>query len=420
MKPALITDPAVRVSANGRYFVDSAGRPLFWLGDTQWNLFRCHTLAEARLILSRRRAQGFNFIQVMLLGWWIDISASPVNGEAFPTTDPTAPNAAYFAHVDAIVRLAEELGLVLVIGLDHPRVNLATLQTARAYGRWIGSRYREAPNIIWVAAYTIPDEEHLPVQRELATGLREGDGGTHLITCHPDPAVPVVSSSLAHTESWLDFNSIQTFAAIDLIYSTVYADFQGSPVKPVVMAEGAYESGPEYGFPVTPRLVRKQAYLSYLAGGHHSYGHNENWRVTTAWERMLDAPGADQLGVLRKVFESLTWWELKPDLSQVSGMEYSSDPAKVVQTGVPDADGRPRPAAARAQNGEWALVYLTSPAAIMVRLEALGKGERLTAEWIDPRNGHSLPAGIWPALGAQTFTAPPAWEDGLLVLRRQK
>ncbi|MCU0242282.1 MAG: DUF4038 domain-containing protein, partial [Vicinamibacteria bacterium] len=29
----------VRVSANGRYFVDTRGQPWFWLGDTAWPLF---------------------------------------------------------------------------------------------------------------------------------------------------------------------------------------------------------------------------------------------------------------------------------------------------------------------------------------------------------------------------------------------
>ena len=35
-------DPAlpVKVSPNGRYFIGQDGKPLFWLGTTQWELFR--------------------------------------------------------------------------------------------------------------------------------------------------------------------------------------------------------------------------------------------------------------------------------------------------------------------------------------------------------------------------------------------
>ena len=51
--------------------------------------------------------------------------------------------------------------------------------------------------------------EFVPVLRELAAGLREGDGGCHLITFKPDPSP--YSSSFLHEEPWLDFNSIQTW-----------------------------------------------------------------------------------------------------------------------------------------------------------------------------------------------------------------
>ena len=58
----------LKVSENGRYFVDQAGTPLFWLGTTQWGLVRDHTLEEAALILEKTAATGFAFAQVMLLG----------------------------------------------------------------------------------------------------------------------------------------------------------------------------------------------------------------------------------------------------------------------------------------------------------------------------------------------------------------
>ena len=58
----------IRISANRRYFVDPTGTPVFWLGTTQWQLFREFTLDEARLIIEKSKATGFDFIQVMLLG----------------------------------------------------------------------------------------------------------------------------------------------------------------------------------------------------------------------------------------------------------------------------------------------------------------------------------------------------------------
>ena len=43
-RPAL----PIKVSENGRYFVDQNGTPLFWLGTTQWQLFREYTLDDAK------------------------------------------------------------------------------------------------------------------------------------------------------------------------------------------------------------------------------------------------------------------------------------------------------------------------------------------------------------------------------------
>ena len=270
-----MNEQVYRVSPNGRYFVDQDGVPQFWLGDTQWNLFRSHTYEEAKIIIENRRKIGFTVIQVMLLGFMHNIHAPAVNGEAFPDHNPTAPNLAYFDHVESIIEYARQQGIVLVIGLDHPTIRLVNRDTARSYGRWIGERYGKYSNIIWSATYLVPEGENLEIMREIAQGLHEGDTGNHLITCHPDPANPVATSGISHKEVWLDFNCIQTFSSIQLIYESVAADYARMPPKPVVMAEGSYEAGTEYGYEVTPRLVRKQAYLSYFAGGHHSYGHYE-------------------------------------------------------------------------------------------------------------------------------------------------
>ena len=52
----------VKASEHERYFMDQRGDPVFWLGTTQWQLFREYKLEEARLIIeknrSRRRMDG--------------------------------------------------------------------------------------------------------------------------------------------------------------------------------------------------------------------------------------------------------------------------------------------------------------------------------------------------------------------------
>src|SRR5438552_3917466 len=93
----------VQVSENGRYFVDQNGRPVFWLGDTQWDLFRRFSLGEARTILQKRALQGFTMLQIMMIGVG-DGSQVNLRGESpWIDNDPATPNEAYFRHVDAIV-----------------------------------------------------------------------------------------------------------------------------------------------------------------------------------------------------------------------------------------------------------------------------------------------------------------------------
>ena len=278
----------VKVSPNGRYFVDQKGRPVFWLGTTQWQLFREYSLDDARTIIEKSKEKGFAFAQVMLMGVGDGTKANIHGEKPWLDNNPLTPNEAYFKNVDAVMQIAREHNLNISMTLYHQRYRkFITLDNARAWAKWVARRYKDVPTIVW-SMTPEAKPEFVPVLRELAAGLREGDGGSHLITFKPDPAP--YSSSFIHAEPWLDFDSMQTWKSVELIYPMVTKDYNLKPVKPVLMAEGAYEHGSEYGFDVTPLWVRRQAYYSYLAGAHHTYGHNDSWRVLPTWKQALDAP----------------------------------------------------------------------------------------------------------------------------------
>jgi hypothetical protein len=314
--------------------------------------------------------------------------------------DPARPNEAYFRHVDAVLDQADQLGLVLVLGLYHQvQAERFTPAVARVYARWVAHRYRDAPHVIW-SMYPRAEEAYVPVCQALAASLQEGDGGAHLITVHPDPSP--ASSSFQHHEPWLAFNSIQTWAYVDQIYPMLRADCSLEPAKPVVMAEGAYEAGTEYGFEVTPLWVRRQAYHSVLAGGHHSYGHNDSWRVPPSWREALDAPGAFHMGVLRRVVEARSeWWNAVPDQAVFAG-------------GL--GDGALRNVAVRSAKGDWVLVYLSSRTTVEIRMDGVTASTRIEAAWIDPTNGKQVPIGRFSTTGVHSFSPPDGWEDACLLL----
>lgn len=405
-------DPlALKISPNGHYFLQD-GKPFFWMGDTAWTLMSRYTPEEVEAYLEKRRQQGFNIFNVMLLfdgGPGITTPMTDFNGELpFVKMDPAHPNEAYFRNLDRTLAVARAKGLTLVLlpcgGSGGSFVDIKkviTAQNARAYGRWLGRRYKNTPNLVWGNGYDMPPWQYEDVAREFAAGLMEGDGGTHLITYHP--AGGPWSSDFFHHESWLTFNEIQTWSDMARIYPMVYADFLRSPAKPVVHAEGAYEAGSEYpNRPITPLKVRQQAYWSYLAGGFHTYGHNDMWRKNPTWRASLDAPGALHMTVLKQVFTSIEWWRHIPDQSVfVSGA----------------SGGETQNAASRSAGGDCILVYLSTPATVTLDLAKITAASRVRATWVHTETGALTSAGEFPNHGAQAFQTPASWSDAVLILR---
>ena len=391
----------VKVSENGRYFVDQKGTPVFWLGTTQWQLFREYKVEDARTILEKTADKGFVFAQVMLLGVGDGTKPNVYGQKPWLNDDPLTPNEAYFKNVDAVLEIARANNVNISMTLYHQRYRkFITVENGRAWARWLAQRYKDVPNIVW-SMTPEAKPEFVPVLRELAAGLHEGDGGVHLITFKPDPAP--YSSSFIHEEKWLDFDAMQTWKSVELIYPMVTHDYNLTPIKPVLMAEGAYEQGSEYGFEVTPLWIRRQAYYSYLAGAHHTYGHNDSWRVLPTWRQALDAPGAVQLRILKRIFTSLPeWWYLVPDQSIFASGGRT--------------EGQILNLAARHRDGKWAMVYLGSQASFSLNLSKLSGAGKVNARWLDPRTGDAIPAGSFTNTGVQSFSTPADWEDALLLL----
>jgi hypothetical protein len=392
----------ILVSDDGRYFVRPGGEPFFWLGDTQWELFRLFSLKQVEQILDSRRSLGFTCLQIMLVG--VDPLENIEGQRPWLEADPLKPNEKYFAHVDRVIDLCRSYeDLALVLGIFHTvrMKGQVNAKNARPWARWVAERYGGVANIVW-SMYPRAVQEDVPVCQELARGLSEGDGGSHLITVHPDPS-PASSSAILHEEPWLAFNSIQTHKDIHLVQPMVTEDYLRRPTKPVVMAEGAYEAGTGYGGEVTPLWLRRQAYYTHLSGGYHTYGHEGFWRVQPSWEQALGSPGARQMGVLKTaLWDRAEWWRLTPDQELLATSEPTGEGALTL--------------AARHAEGSWAVAYTGSPSRFSVAMDKVGTSTRCEAFWVDPRSGESSERRTCASCGEQTFSTPDGWEDGLLVL----
>jgi hypothetical protein len=413
----------IRVSPNRRYFVDGDGEPFFWLADTAWPLFATYTADDAEAYLRDRAAKGFNVIQGVL-AWGdpnpeVSLVGTPAqaNWRGDPVWNGTAatPNERYFEHVDHLVKLAGELGLVMAMlptwGYMVQEAKVIDAPIARAYGQWLGRRYRDVPNIVWI---TGGDREPIGfegVWRSLAVGLREGDGGRHLVSYHPCGWHS--SSYYFNDDTWLDFNMIETWSAWPQIHAAVSADYAMLPTRPVVLGEPAYENGPEYPLgPITPLVVRRQAWWTVLAGGFFTYGQDRMWRMGPGWTDTFDTPGARQMGVMKQIVTSRPWWRMISDQG-------------LFNSGV--SSERTLNAAMRTTDRTCAILYLASQCHVLVQLDRLAT-RRVKATFISPTSGQSREAGIHETGNAkpgqtfpgynvtQLFSVPNHWEDAVLVL----
>lgn len=401
------------ITPNGHYFVRD-GKPFFWLGDTAWTIANLYTPAEAEEYLDHRSRQGFTVINVMMVftgGPGVKPNSGDVGGNLpFLNWNPATPNEAFFKNIDRVLTAARARNLILAImpcggssGAYVKKQHIFTEANVREYGRWLGRRYKNVPNLIWVNGFDLKTSEYPEITRALTAGLQEGDGGSHLITFHPGGGN---SSSYFHTEKWLSYNTIQTWSDYWRIHSLVLADYVRQPVKPVVMAEGAYEEGPEYpSRPITPLAVRKQAWWAFLAGGFYTYGHNDMWRKNPTWRASLDSPGARQMVILKHVLAPRSWWTLQPDQSVMA-----------LGTGC----DKTLNAAALSSNRDWAVVYLSSRNPVTIDFGKITASGNVRITWIDPETGESTAAGTFPSSGLHSLTPSLKSEDAVLLLEAAK
>ena len=440
----------LKVSENHRYLQYENGKPFFYLGDTAWEVFQRLNREEAANYLINRSRKGFTVIQAVVL--------APADGLTIPNVygdlpliggDPTKPNEAYFRHVDFVVNRAEELGMFTGLlptwgSYWASGKSIFSASTARQYGRFLGDRYRNKA-IIWILGgdRSITTDNERAIVDALAAGLKEGDGGAHLKTYHPTG--PGMSSLKLHNAEWLDFDMFQSSHGARDHDNGLYVehDYALSPPKPTIDGEPRYEGIPiGFYFRGTSGIdrfddydARQAAYWSLLAGAcGHTYGNNNVWQfykpgssasshsgdgvvrpdgalygepggligANIPWMEALDHPGAFQMSYVRRLFETIPFTKLVPDM-------------RLILNGP--ASGGARIRAARASDGSFAIVY--SPRGDSFTLDkSVIKGNRQREFWYDPRYGVSYVFKEQDSAGIQTITPPTngRGNDWVLVL----
>ncbi|MCP5517192.1 MAG: glycoside hydrolase family 140 protein [Verrucomicrobiales bacterium] len=434
--------PRLKVSENRRFLVTADGAPFFWLGDTAWELFHRLDREEAVRYLDHRAARGFTVVQAVALAELDGLhTPNPYGHRPLIELDPTQPAVQdgpandYWDHVDFVVREANRRGIYIGFlptwGDKWNRKwgvgpEIFTPANARSYGEWLGRRYREA-GLIWILGGDRPveNETHQEITRAMARGLRQGDGGAHLMTWHPTGGRG--SAEWFHNDDWLDFNMRQNGHAPEFTgrYDQTRVDYDRRPVKPVLDGEPIYEDHPvsfdakKQGHSIAGD-VRRPLYWDLFGGAFgHTYGHHSVWQMWAPgrnpvnnplmpWFEAIEQPGAAQMQHARALLKSRPFLTRAPDDSIIV-----ADPTP---TSVPGA-GRYRFVATRDEAGTFAMVYAPVGRRFTVRLDTLA-GARVKAWWFNPRDGSATLIGEFAAAGQQTFLPPDPGEmlDWVLVL----
>lgn len=412
--------PFLKVSDNGRFLQRLDGAPLFFLADTAWSLFQRLTPEESAQYLHDRAAKGYTVVQAVAISEFDGLRV-PDRGGRLPFHDAELlqPNGAYFDAVDAVVRQANALGLVVALlptwgdkvgpqkwGRGPVAFNA---DNARRYGEYLGRRLRDRA-LVWVlGGDRNPDSAaRRGVWRAMAAGLQAGDGGRHLMSYHP---VGVGSSTAFFPdEPWLSFHMLQSchLVADRDNYNQIAQDYSLEPPRPCMDAEPCYEDMPIAMRPGNPRFsawdARKAAWWAVLAGAHgHTYGANgvfQFWDgerhdpapfdVRLTWQQALQLPGAAQMQHLRRAIES------RPMLSRLP------DPQLLLSNPLMGAE---HIRASRCAEGGYALVYSASGQPFTLDMARLGSGS-FDARWLDPRSGDLAATGQVSGSAPADFTPP--------------
>jgi hypothetical protein len=423
----------LKISDNKRFLVTSDGKPFFWLGDTAWELFHRLTREEAEKYLRDRAAKKFTVIQAVALAEMDGLHTPNPYGEIpLENDDPTKPREAYFRHVDFVIDKANELGLFIALlptwgdKLFKDRWGIGpeifNPENARAYGQWIGNRYKNTKNIIWVLGgdRNPRDEKDLSVWRAMAEGITAGVGGKDkaLMTFHPQPndLKDGGSSKWFHKDEWLDFNMFQTgHCRENNVWDRIKFVYEMTPTKPVLDGETLYEDHPvcfnakDLGTS-SAYDVRKHAYFDVFAGAFgHTYGCHDIWQFYAPhrepvngphypWYVAIDLPGASQMQHLRNLIESRPMLDRVPDQSVIADPRGLNDHVQATR------------------GNDYIFIYTAQGNSITVNTTKIS-GRSMSASWYNPRNGEQKVIEKFET-GTKTFQPPSGGygQDWVLII----
>ncbi len=345
----------LKISEDRTHFVHDDGAPFFWLGDTHWTFVteerwdqsnapqeaidRDPAIADAlresqfRACVDKRVNQGFTVYQTNFRDGDVD-GFFGRNLDFMQKTDKGyLPNLPLFKeNADKKMFYIADKGLYHAVGyawcFDMERMGK---ERFCKFAKYVAARYGALP-VAWTLAGEVPgymgDKE--ATAREWAEVAREGrrwSAYKNLMSAHLacDRPFPVLYTD----EDWFDFAMSQAghgdFDMSPQMYLDFVRDYKGHPV---LESEATYEGATSNEYVsriIGADMMRRLAYLIIQCGGcGYTYGCNGVWELQweagvggigwgdMAWWDGLELPGADQLTIMKNLYEEVNWSTLKP------------------------------------------------------------------------------------------------------------
>lgn len=371
------------VSVSGRNLLDATGTAWFGVGDAPWALIGQLSTSDITTYLEDRADKGYRLVMFSAPEWWFADNApnNYYNDAAFTGTAFQSPlNDDYWQVVDHALNECVRLGLTALVcpaywgNGDGVAAALTAASNAQAedYGEALGARYKDYPNIMWLAGHDLVPTATMKDRYEaIQTGMATA-GDSHLWVpggWHDNSTYSQGITDWGTTSMSFDMETNYDYS-YQPVESTKAAWDNGT--LPVLYIEGRYENENSS----TPLQLRYQGWGALVAGAFaHIYGNNPIWHFNsdggTAWTGWLDDTAAVDLTYMADMLAAHDWSGTVPDTTDTFLTVGES-------SGTTQAGAR--------FGGTLALVYMPTARSVTLDLTEL-TGTSFTITRIDPASG---------------------------------
>lgn len=343
----------IQVSEDKRTLKEN-GEPFFFLADTVWSAFTNITKKDWIFYLEKRKAQGFNTLQINVMPQW-DRSVDEDIELPFTVEDGyfnvQEKNEAYFKHAEEMLEVAVEKGFTPALVLlwcnyipetwagNFERTPYFKKEDIKWYTNIVVERFKQFDPIYLISGDTdFPTEDVIDYYYDCLEEAEKVDPEA-LKVLHIKRGLKDIPEKLKE-HSALDlyfYQSGHNAQFQDVAYNFAEYFYETKPTHPVINSEPCYElmaySRNEYGR-FSREDVRKVAWQSVFAGafagityGAHGIwswhdtesqfgsGLGEGFAPPYNWRVALDFKGADDYGYLKQFVEEEGLTNITPNQS---------------------------------------------------------------------------------------------------------